>query len=145
MCSSILISKTEFPHRLYFYTQSNVHQNTRFPTRCRETAPSVTLKMVFSCSCACCRCRWNHYLCSCTPRLFISYRLRRSISSTYTIVYAWCCWNLKLYLVQTGCLLAATGYVAPTPNDVQHNVHDHIVACDCFLFVCLSDCSIDII
>ena len=29
---------------------------------------------------------------------------------------------IKLYLVQTGCFLATTGYVAPSPNHVQNNV-----------------------
>ena len=35
---------------------------------------------------------------------------------------------IKLYLVQTGRFSAATGYVAPTPNLVQHNLHDHSVS-----------------
>ena len=30
---------------------------------------------------------------------------------------------ITLYLVQTGRFLATTGYVAPSPNHVQHNVH----------------------
>ena len=35
---------------------------------------------------------------------------------------------IKLYLVQTGHFLATTGYVAPSPNHVQHNVHNHSVS-----------------
>ena len=35
---------------------------------------------------------------------------------------------IKLYLVQTGRFLATTGYVAPSPNHVQNNVHDQNVS-----------------
>ena len=31
---------------------------------------------------------------------------------------------IKLYPVQTGRFLAATGYVAPSPNHVQYNVSE---------------------
>ena len=35
---------------------------------------------------------------------------------------------IKFYLVQTGAHLANTGYVAPSPNHVQHNIHNHSVS-----------------
>ena len=35
---------------------------------------------------------------------------------------------ITLYLVQNGAHLATTGYVASSPNHVQHNVHNHRLA-----------------
>ena len=48
---------------------------------------------------------------------------------------------IKMYLVQLGCFLAATGYVAPSPDHVQYNVSEIrmylTVATLQIVFVCL--------
>ena len=46
---------------------------------------------------------------------------------------------ITLYLVQNGAHLATTGYVAPSPNHVQHNVHEQSVS-QCIRSPCVCVC-----